>query len=104
LGGVIFTRAAAQKVIQSITDITSPIDNMLFIDKRPQSFRIIEVFPSVAEPNAELLSDIGARRKIKNFAGKAKREFRRIRNQFRYWRDFLSAWGVSSILRLRTRN
>ncbi len=101
--GLIYTREAARLIDAGITEITAPIDNMLFCDRRVMGLRIIEVRPPILRYNTDLSSVIGTRRGPDTFFSKVDREFRRLRNWMRRWRSFVRVWGLSSILRLRPR-
>jgi glycosyl transferase family 25 len=101
--GLIYTRRAARSIDTNITKITAPIDNMIFSDCRVMGLRIVEVRPTVVRADTDFSSTIGSRRGPVSFPGKADREFRRFRNWTRRWRSFIRVWGLSSILRLRTR-
>jgi len=103
MGGLIYTREAARLIDNGITEISAPIDNMLFFDCRIIGLRIIEVRPPVIRSLADLPSTIGSRRGPDQFFSKVNREFRRFRNWSRRWRSFVRVWGLSSVLHLRSR-
>ncbi len=99
--GLIYTREAARSITASIADISAPIDNMIFYDRRPFGLRVVELRPSVVRQNDELASAIGSRPRPKHLFTKLGREVRRFRNWTRRWRSFVRGWGLLSILRLR---
>jgi len=104
--GLIYTRGAARSIAASITDITAPIDNMVFHDRFPFGLRVIELRPAVVEVNYDfevkhnLTSDIGVRPRPRRFFSKLARELRRFRNWRRMWRSFVYVYGLPGVLRL----
>ena len=102
MGGLIYTREAARLIDNGITEITAPIDNMIFFDCRVRGLRIIEVRPSILRSNTNVPSTIGYRPGPDSFFSKVDREFRRWRNWTRRWRSFVRVWGLSSLLHLRS--
>lgn len=102
MAGLIYTREAARLIDTNITEITAPIDNMIFFDCRVMGLRILEVRPTIIRPDTNLSSTIGSRHGPDSFFSKAGREFRRFRNWTRRWRGFVRVWGLSSTIRLRS--
>jgi glycosyl transferase, family 25 len=100
--GLIYTREAARLIDTNITEITAPIDNMIFFDFRIMGLRILEVRPTIIRQDTDLSSTIGSRRGPDSPVRKVSREFRRLRNWTRRWRSFVRVWGISSIMRLRS--
>jgi GR25 family glycosyltransferase involved in LPS biosynthesis len=98
---LIYTRETARRIAASITDVTAPIDNMIFKDHRPFGLRVVELRPSVVRHNDNLASAIGSRLRAEDFFTKLGREMRRFCNWAHRWRSFARAWGLSGILRLR---
>ena len=100
--GLIYTREAARKIITSIPQITSPIDNMIFKDFCILGLRIVALRPSVVT-HMGLPSEIGRRQAVEGLFNKFHRELRRFRSWRRRWRSFAQAWGFRGILGLRLR-
>ncbi len=101
--GLIYTRRAARIITDCVSDVTAPIDNMLFKDGRVPGLRFVAVRPSVVR-HADLPSVIGRRPRLRGLACKLERETRRLISWSRRWRNFAEAWGPRSILALRLRN
>jgi glycosyl transferase family 25 len=101
MSGLIYTRETARSIAASITDITAPIDNMIFHVRRPFGLRVVDLWPPVVRPNRDLASDIGSRPRPKGLFTKLNRELRRVRNLTRLWGGFLHVYGLSGVLRLR---
>jgi len=99
----IYTRETARRIAASISNVTAPIDNMIFQDRRPFGLRVIDVRPSVVRHNDEFASAIGPRVPVEGFFPKLGREMRRFCNWARRWRSFVRAWGFWGILHLRLR-
>jgi glycosyl transferase family 25 len=76
----IYTRETARRIAASISNVTAPIDNMIFQDRRPFGLRVIEVRPSVVRHNDEFASAIGPRVPVEGFFPKLVREMRRFCN------------------------
>lgn len=98
---LIYSRDAAQSITSSITEITAPVDNMIFRDRRPFGLRVIEVRPSLVGTDAGSVSTIGARRDTKHLPDKMIRELRRLHTDTRLWLSFVRAWGYRAVLRLQ---
>jgi glycosyl transferase, family 25 len=100
---LIYTREAARRIAAAISDVTAPIDNMIFYDRRPSGFRILALRPSVVRHNGDLVSAIGYRPPLEGLSNKIERERRRLVNWGRRWLSFGQAWGIRGILSLRLR-
>jgi GR25 family glycosyltransferase involved in LPS biosynthesis len=96
----VYTCETARRIAASISDVTAPIDSMIFQDRRPFGLRVVEVRPSVVRHNDDFASAIGPRLRVEGFFAKLGRETRRFRNWARRWRSFVRAWGLWGILRL----
>lgn len=101
MSALIYSREAARVLSARITDISAPVDNMIFQDRRPFDFRVIEARPSLAVQDWQLTSDIGARPRTSRLTTKIERELRRLRNSVRLWLSFVHVWGIAQTLRLR---
>ena len=99
----VYSRETARRIAASISDVTAPIDNMIFQDRRPFGLRVVEVRPSVVRHNDDFASVIGPRLPVEGFFAKLGRETRRFCNWASRWRSFVQAWGLLGILRLRLR-
>ena len=98
---LIYTRDAARRILACISEVTAPIDQMIFNDCHPSGLRVVELRPSLVRHNGVFASAIGSRLPIEHFFAKLTRETRRCRNWARRWHSFGRAWGLSGILSLR---
>lgn len=98
---LVYSRDGARSITASITEITAPIDNMIFRDRRPFGLRVIEVRPSLVGTAAGSVSIIGTRSGPKHLSDKMIREWYRLHTQTRLWVSFVRAWGYRAVLRLR---
>lgn len=101
MSAIIWTRSAARTFASRITEISAPIDNMIFHDRRPFGFRVLEVRPAIVTADRRLVSDIGHRPRPSNVLTKLAREVRRTRNWGYQWLSFIHVYGFSEVLRLR---
>jgi GR25 family glycosyltransferase involved in LPS biosynthesis len=100
---LIYTRHAARAITACISDVTAPIDNMIFKDGRVTGLRIVALRPSVVT-HSSLPSVIGRRPALHGLPRKLERETRRLISWSRRWRSFVQAWGMLSIPGLRLQN
>lgn len=104
MAGLIYSREGARLLSTALDKISAPIDNMVFHDRAPFGFRILEIRPSIVLPQEGMVSDIGSRPQPKGAFGIAKREVRRVRNRTRLWASFVRTWGLLSLGRLERLN
>lgn len=98
---LIYTRDAARRILACISDVTAPIDQMIFNDCHPPGLRVVEIRPSLVRHNDAIASAIGPRLPVEQFFAKLGRETRRCRNWARRWHSFARAWGLFGIICLR---
>jgi GR25 family glycosyltransferase involved in LPS biosynthesis len=100
--GLIYSKAATQKIAASLTDILAPIDNMIFKDARVPGLKIIGVRPAVVS-HFDIPSVIGERPELVGLTRKLRREARRLRSWARRWISFYLAWGSPGLRGLELR-
>ena len=98
---LVYSREGATKILEKINNVTAPIDNMIFHDRRPFALRVLEIEPPVAYQDTSVASEIGQRLGPADIRSIVHREFRRARNWLRLWMSFSYQYGAAGLLRLR---
>jgi glycosyl transferase family 25 len=98
----IYTRDAARRIAGSVKVVAAPIDRMLWCDHTVLGLRVVETHPNIVKQDMDGPSTIHDRQ-VNAIGPRAKlqKEIIRYSNLIRRWRSFVSAWGLTAVLKLK---
>jgi glycosyl transferase family 25 len=92
---LVYRRSAAQRIVREITEISAPIDQILFRHNNVFGLRIVSVRPALVVHDAGFQTTISAPLEQKNVRTKIVREVRRAMHGLNRAVSFLVAWTRS---------
>ncbi len=96
---LVYRRSAAQRIVREITEISAPIDQILFRHNNVFGLRIVSVRPALVVHDTSFQTTISAPQERKNIRTKVVREVRRATNGLNRSISFLVAWTRSEARR-----